>query len=254
MKRVSKFPSSYLDYFGYVSPSVLMHEASECVTLQSIEEGVPFHRMMAELGATWMLGQVVLEYMRPIGVATEVEVEVTPHEHFGAAVMRRAVMRQDGEVVMRFTGKTLPVYYEARKVVTPEAMAHMWLIPAAPRGENFDWVRLPEKMELVEQYPVRYGDCDMNGHLTAFRYVDLICETVGYWGKELHLLERLQIDYKKECMPGEVIDLYRGEADGILYVSGVHSNGVVAFNASVKLSEEGYPPIKDSIAIHKMNV
>lgn len=247
MKRVSTFPNSYLDYFGYVSPSLLMHEASECLALQGEEEGVPIVRMMEELGATWMLGQAVLEMLCPIKVGTEVEVETTPHEHFGVTVIRRAEMRQNGEVVMRMLNKSLVVDYEARKAVPLEKMAHMWLIPEHPKGENFGWVSLPEKMEFVERYLVRYGDCDMNEHMTAYRYIDLICESVGYWGEEMRLIERLQIDYKKECTPGEIIDLYRGESDGILYVSGVHSDGKVSFNASVKLSPESYHTVKDII-------
>ena len=94
---------------------------------------------------------------------------------------------------------------------------------------------------------MKHCDCDTNGHLTAFRYVDLICELSGYWGPELHQIRRLQVDFRKECLPGETIDLYHGVRDGIHYVAGYHADGRPSFHASLELAEETCPRVADEL-------
>lgn len=241
------FPNVTMDYFGYVSPANTMREVCECISRDTDHDGVGFLRMITELGATWMMGQFVLESFQPIPANLEVEIVTLPYEKIGVSVMRRVEIRHQGQVLARQTNKTLPVYYQQRKVVPPEAYAYMWETPAGEPGEDLKWVDLPEDMELVERYPVKYCDCDTNGHLTAFRYVELICELSGYWGPELHLIRRLQVDFRKECLPGETISLYHGMRDGVHYVAGLHENGRPAFHASLELAEETCPRVADEL-------
>ena len=80
--------------------------------------------------------------------------------------------------------------------------------------------------------------------MTAFRYLDLVMETAGYWSGELHLPKRVQIDYMKECLPGEVLCLKHGMKDDVHYCSGVKADGSVSFHATVRFSEETYPDAK----------
>ena len=142
---------------------------------------------------------------------------------------------------MRFSAKLLPVDFYARKTVAPSVLEPFWKTPAIPCGEAIDFISMPEALETVEEYTVRYRDCDSNKHMTAFRYLDLILESVGYWDGQVHMAERVQIDYKRECLPGDVLLLQHGMRDGIHYVRGVKDNGVVSFHASVKLSESVCP-------------
>lgn len=241
------FPNVAMDYFGYVGPAATMREVCECITIDTDHDGVGFRRMITELGATWMMGQVVLEAFHPIRSAMEVVIETLPYEKMGVAVMRRAEIRHEGELMFRQTNKTLPVSFARRKVLDPQTYAYMWETPAGEPGEDFGWVDLPEDLELVERYPVKHCDCDTNGHLTAFRYVDLICELSGYWGPELHQIRRLQVDFRKECLPGETIDLYHGVRDGIHYVAGYHADGRPSFHASLELAEETCPRVADEL-------
>lgn len=236
MKFKSTFQACSADYSGYVNPTVMMRTINEGVAKRNYLDGVGFEHLYPTIGVTWMLGQCVMEFKKAIPTATEVEMETGGHEQFGVSVVRRSVMYYNGEEAMTFATKLLPVYFQERKVVPPEVLEPFWKTSAEPCGEPISFIHLPENMTSVEQYRVHYRDCDSNKHMTAFRYLDLILEAVDYWSGELHLAERIQIDYKKECLPGDVLDIRLGKENGIQYCSGVKEDGTVSFNAAVKLS------------------
>lgn len=244
MKFKHTFPACSGDYFGYVSPTYLMREIDEGVAKSNYEDGVGFAHLFPTIGVTWMMGQCVLEYLAPVSTADEVEIEASGHEQHGPAVVRRCTMYYQGKEAMRFTAKLLPVYYHARKAAPPQVLEPFWKTPAIPTGELVPFVSVPQNMEQVEEYVVRYRDCDTNKHLTAFRYLDLILEAVGYWEGEMHLVRRLQIDYRRESVVGETLSICHAERDGVHYVSGVKSDGTVSFNASVLFDENITPPAK----------
>lgn len=241
MNYQAHFQVSTTDLFGCVSPWLLLQEVNDCLGYEFQRNGVAIQRMLDMLDATWMMGQMVMECTAPIHPGMEIEIEMLPWEQHGVGILHRARLRDEHTEYARMAMKMLPVYVRSRKVVPPRDMAHMWLTPAAPAGEPVDWVRLPENMELAEQIRVRRHMCDVNGHMTAFQYLNYICETAGYWEEELHLIRRLQVDFKAEFLPEETLELYRGEQDGVVTVSGRHADGRVGFNACIQLSPDVTP-------------
>ena len=241
MKLKHTFPAYSGDYFGYVNPTCLMEEIDEGVAMSNFEDGVGFAHLFPAIGVTWMLGQCVVEYLEPVMTVDEVEIITGGHEQHGPAVVRRSTMYHRGKEAMRFTAKLLPVYFHARKVAPPQVLEPFWKSPAIPTGELIPFIKAPEHMETVEEYVVHYRDCDTNKHMSAFRYMDLILEAVGYWEGEMRLARRVQIDYRKECVVGERMSIRHGVKDGVHYVSGVKENGEVSFHASVLFSEQITP-------------
>ena len=235
------FPSHAVDYFGYISPNVMMREVNDALATQNVEDGAGFARIMTSIGATWMLGQCVLEFDDLVNSAEELEIEALPRENFGISYVRRAVAKRDGKVVVRYAAKQLPVYVETRKIVPVSVMDRFWKEPAAPCGENIPFIQPIANMQPADYYTVRYYDCDPNRHLTAFRYLDIILEAMAYWCGEVRRIQRIQIDYRSECVPGDSLLLTYGEQDGVHYITGTKQNGKLSFNSTVRLSEETYP-------------
>lgn len=244
MKVETRLRDGVMDYFGYVSPSELLREADRSNILQSDAEGVGFLRMKDTLGATWMLVQVLMEFRKPARAGQSVTMETTNHEDFGVAILRRTSLQSHGKELLRVSTKILPVYLKERKVVPPEKLTSLWTLPAGAQGEDLERIVLPENLTLFEEVPVRYRDCDMNGHMTAYRYLDLVCEAIGYWGEHLHLLRRMQIDYRKECLPGDSLRILHGTENGRHYVGGFKPDGTCSFAAWAEFAEEEYPSIR----------
>ena len=241
MKLTHTFPACSGDYHGYVSLNYMMREIDEGVAAANFEDGVGFSHIFPAIGVTWMLGQCVLEFDELITCAKPVEIESRAREQFGIATVRRCVMYCEGREVMRFAAKLLPVDYYARKAVPASALDPFWKSKPAPCGEAIRFLQMPEKMETREHYTVKYRDCDTNRHMTAFRYLDLVLETVGYWEGEHHLPKRIQIDYLRECVANDRLDLQYGFENGISYCQGVKEDGTVSFRSGVVFAEEVYP-------------
>lgn len=240
VKLYHTFPACSGDYHGFVTPNFMMREIDEGVAAANYADGAGFAHIFPTIGVTWMLGQCVLEFDELLVPSHEVEIETLPREQFGVATVRRCVMRRDGREIMRFAAKLLPVDFQARKAVPASTLDPFWKTPAAPCGETIVFLQMPEGMKTKERYTVKFRDCDTNKHMTAFRYLDLIMETVGYWDGPAHLPERIQIDYRRECFPGETLELRYGEKEGIRYCCGVKENGTEAFRASVRFAEKPY--------------
>ena len=241
IKLYHTFPGCSGDYHGFVGPNFMMRKIDEGVADANFEDGVGFSHIFPTIGVTWMLGQCVLEFKELLIPAYEVEIEALPHEQHGIATVRRCVMRREGREIMRYASKLLPVDFEARKAVPASTLDPFWKSPAAPCGEKIPFLKMPDGMETKEVYLVKHRDCDTNKHMTAFRYLDLIMETVGYWSGEVHLPERIQIDFMRECLPGETLLLQYGEADGIRYCCGIKEDHTESFRASVRFAKEVYP-------------
>lgn len=249
MEYTHRFPACSGDYFGYVNPTYMMREIDEGVAISNYEDGVGFSHLFSSIGVTWMMGQCVLEYLQPVLSVEDVEIQTGGHEQHGLAVVRSCTMMYRGTEAMRFRAKLLPVYYDSRKVAPPQALAPFWKTPAEPTGELIPFIVVPDCMETVEEYVVRYRDCDTNQHMTAFRYLDLILESVGYWSGEHHLARRIQIDYRRECVVGDVLTLQHCEREGVHYVCGVKQDSTVSFRATVEFSEESVPAARQFAAL-----
>ena len=81
-------------------------------------------------------------------------------------------------------------------------------------------------------------DTDVNGHVNNVRYVDFLCDA-------LHMerlgpsrfVSSLQVGYLAECVAGETIELYTGQAGGLWYVHGADQAGKSRFDGAVELAE-----------------
>lgn len=236
-----RFPRSCTDLFGYVSPWAVLQGVNECLSRELDLDGVGVVRLLKELGATWMMGQLEVEYLAPVRHSVPLKVEVLPRKNSGVCCLRQAVVQSESEALMRYTGKFLPVSFAERKVLPLSALDTLWKRPGGGQVASFGWVRLPETMELAERETVRHWWCDPNGHMTTYQYLNLVCELAGYWNAGVRVLERVQIDFRKEFVPDEGMSLYRGVENGVTYISGIHDNGTLGFAASVKLSETEFP-------------
>lgn len=235
------FPSISTDLFGYVSPWVLFQSINDFLAREMDLDGAGVERLLKEVGATWMLGQLLVEYDAPVRHSVPLEVRFHRRKSSGACSVRRMSVLDGGKELVRYTEKFLPVAFAERKVLPLSALDHLWQRPGGEMEESFGWIRLPAEMDLAEQVKVRNWWCDPNGHMTTYQYINLVCELAGYWDAGVRVLERLQMDFRGEFVPGERMSLYRAEENGVTYVSGMHDDGRLGFAASVKLSETSYP-------------
>lgn len=93
-------------------------------------------------------------------------------------------------------------------------------------------------MEHADSRAMHYSDTDVNGHVNNVRYVDFLCDALHMerLGSS-RFVSSLQVGYLAECMAGETIELYTGQAGGLWYVHGADQAGKSRFDGAVELAE-----------------
>ena len=188
---------------------------------------------MDELQATWMTASFQLVIYKDIFYVGPVEVYVDPFIQNGMVFTRVGHILRDGVEIARFHMNTMAVNYMTRKVMSPNIVADYFGVPYVVADGAPARLGMPTDMEWLEDYAIRYSDCDHNQHLRACEYVNLICDAAEYWtgpvrekkGRALH------VEFLGECKAGETLRLYRKFTPEAVYVSGVRPDGKTSFKA-----------------------
>ena len=118
------------------------------------------------------------------------------------------------------------VNYDTRKLVY-----HPLKDKILPAESSEDDIPLPEKVigdanTLVETRVAKYSEVDMNGHINNTRYLDYVLDLHHSEFHEEHSIKSVLINYDKEIMEGDSIELYsNNELTEIVHgkVSGTNS-------------------------------
>jgi acyl-ACP thioesterase len=205
------------------------------------DNGLPYPAIRAKINATHMVGMADLHILRPIQVLNDVqsvELYSLPLMRSKGVFMARVFAVQNGEILAMMNQVSMIVSMDSRKVMPTQEVCDsmgvdiMKTTIAAPRR-----LKLPEDMELVREHVVRYADCDINKHMNTGKYIDQICETLGYWEGRHKVMNRLRIEFNRECVPGDTLGLYVKRSVHGWYVKGVKNGTEDAFKAYVEMRE-----------------
>lgn len=222
------------DIFNNVKPKTLLRLAIDSVSGQSDLEGVSFARMKEETGAVWMLARLKFCQFEPICGEQKIHVDVSRRSISAGTYVRVIEFRTQEEVLaVRCTMASMAVNSETRHILRSSSLENMFTaaqsevqVPAPKR------IRVREELPELGRSLVRFGDCDMNGHLSGPAYADIVCEALGYWEGGAKVFTSLQIDYSAECPPGKEIVLRGKCSENDFIMQGMRHDGVLSFTAA----------------------
>ena len=233
--------SHEMDYQGYYPPASMHRLCNSSYFGCMRDNGLPYPAIRAKINATHMVGMADLHILKPIQVLNDVqsvELYSLPLKRSKGVFMARVFAVQNGEILAMMNQVSMIVSMETRKVLPTEYVCEqmgtdiMKTTIGAPRR-----LMLPEDMELVREHQVRYADCDINKHMNTGKYIDQICETLGYWEGSHKVMNRLRIEFNRECVPGDTLGLYVKRSVHGWYVKGVKNGAEDAFKAYVEMRE-----------------
>lgn len=70
------------------------------------------------------------------------------------------------------------------------------------------------------EHKVSYSDVDMNGHTNNARYLVWAMDVLDYGFAVTNPVKDVKINFNSETRPGEIVELYRADADGKVYIEG----------------------------------
>lgn len=74
--------------------------------------------------------------------------------------------------------------------------------------------------EKVGEHVVAYSDVDMNGHTNNARYIVWAMDAMNYGFIVDNPVRDVKINFNSETRPGELVELYRADAGGNVYIEG----------------------------------
>ena len=229
------------DMFAQVPPSMLVRMAVEAATLASVEEGVSREFIFPALGAVWMLSRLELRQSRVIRDGERLRIDATYIEATSVSYLRRLIFSVDGEPAAVCDMESIVVDFDKRRILRPEVL--LPLIKEHVRDDNEEQpvpvhrLRVSGELEHIRDIEVRRYDCDLNGHLTAPRYADYVCECSGYWDETPKMCEYLHIEYSGESRPGERLNIFASGESKKMLMKAVREDGKAAFSAEIRTAD-----------------
>lgn len=233
--------SHEMDYQGYYPPSA-MHRLINGGFFGALRAvGLPYPAIRAKIDATHMVGMTDLHIYQPVQVLNElrsVELYSLPVMRTKGVFLARVFVVYEGQVLAMLNQVSMVVSMATRRVLPTDYVCEQMGIDmmkadmSAPRR-----LKLPEDMELVRTVEVRYSECDLNRHMNTGKYIDHICETLGYWKGDLKIMNRLRIEFDSECVPGDTLEIYVKKTVNGWYVKGMKNHETLSFKAYVEMKE-----------------
>lgn len=221
-------------------PSALFVYLQRVITEHSQQAGTSRDDMLSKYNCYWMVLRIWVRLRRPVIWGETLTIRMTVRHPQGTRVYRDCDLFVGEEQV----GEATTVWVLAnRKTKRPILLEHLAELPAedalTAKKITLSRIVFPEEMTLHDTRKLYYSDTDINGHINNTRYVDLACDAA-----ELDLrphgvfMQEMMISYVGECFAGETLRIYRGKADGKLFIHGVGPDGSDRFDCTIRMSSD----------------
>jgi medium-chain acyl-[acyl-carrier-protein] hydrolase len=197
-----------VDAFGTLALPALSGYLGEVAGLHAAELGVGLEALMAR-GLTWVLVRQRLLNPVPVTLGETIEIETWPSGVDRLAAVRDFVVRRaDGTEVARATTHWFVLDLATRRPVRPaEVLDARFPRRASPALAPPSTGKLPElaAWEREKRFHVRFGDIDVNLHVTNTTYVAWALEAVSREVWQSSRVSALEVQYLAEARHGAAI-------------------------------------------------
>lgn len=168
----------------------------------------------------WVMSRLIIEIYNPLIWNQETDVETWPKSLEGFMYTRDYIVRdQTQNIVARATSGWLAIDTKNKKPKIIEGIkAEMFVHLKDKHGIN----ESPEKLPATHQGDSfttnsGYFDIDVNRHVTSTRYIDWMMDTFAVEFHQKHYPKRISINFMKETMPGDSINIIRSNTNDLQY-------------------------------------
>lgn len=186
----------------------------------------------------WVLSRLTIEIYKPMSWYESCIVETWPKDIQKILYIRDFIVRDEkGEEAARATSGWLGIDLDTKRPRTINNTD----TPLFTRLKDKNALEIsPEKLFPVadgeiSEIKTTFYDIDLNGHVTARRYIDWMMDTFDVEFHRINYPKYISINYLGETWPGEVIQLVRNlKEDKIYTFEGINRfRNVVAFRGKI---------------------
>ncbi len=226
------------DPFNCCRPSSVLNFLQEAATQAAAELGVSRDEIVAKYNCFWMLVRMWYRLDKPLRWNDELTVKTWHRGGKSAAMYRDFDLYCNGEPVGEAVSTWVLADLTTHKLKRLSEISEFHVTTGGDLCKSImlHRNRMPEQMAQVEQRPLRYSDCDVNGHVNNVRYADYACDAIHMEQEgEGKFVSSFHISYLKECLPGETISLSVGRQEDAWCVRGSDENGADRFETTITL-------------------
>ncbi len=160
----------------------------------------------------WVLSRLTVEIYRPLKWSQETVVETWPKSVDGLLYLRDYIVRDTQQnIIARATSGWLAIDTATKKPKKMDGIQAEMFVHLMGKCAIHD---SPEKLPATttgEEFCIKSGyfDIDLNRHVTSTRYIDWMMDTYTVDFHEKNFPKRISINFMKETMPGDSINIIR---------------------------------------------
>lgn len=229
-----------VDGRGQCKASALLNHLQNAATLAAENGGFSRETLVERYGAFWMLARSWYRLARPLRYEDSLSVRTWHRGAKGAIMYRDYDILANGQPVGESVSAWVLADVNSRKLMRLGSIVEFEGTDGGELCKTMTLAKLRQPGDLrdAERRPMRYSDCDMNGHVNNTRYADFACDAVGMERlSEDRYLAEMQLGYLAECRPGEVLTLQTSGLGDSRFVRGVDDAGKARFESALYFGE-----------------
>ncbi len=220
--------------------SALLNRLQNAATLAAEDGGFSRETLVERYGAFWMLARSWYRLSRPLRYEDKLTIRTWHRGGKGAIMYRDYDILANGQPVGESVSAWVLADLNTHKLVRLSAIPELEGTGGGELCKTMLLAKLRQPGDLAEaeRRPMRYSDCDLNGHVNNTRYADFACDAVGMerLSQDRYLAE-IQIGYLAECRPGETLTIQTSDLGDSRFVRGVGPEGKPRFESVLLFGE-----------------
>ena len=230
MERKIMLNHTKTDFLGHWKLSDMFTEFANVATSHALSFGGWDTKYKDQYG--WVVAKMRVKVHQPIVI--DEEVTLRTWITMGSAVVhprQYEVVNNKGEVVVEATSDWTLLDLVKRRIALPKRVGLTFPEEICKDGH----IKIETKFNdeegyaFVEKRQVRYGDIDVNGHLNNAKYIEWMCDCLGYDIFKEYFIKDVSIQFKKETGPSEWLVLEKKIENDTFKVRGIDESGDIHF-------------------------
>lgn len=217
---------------GTCRPDALLELMQDAAGYHASILGIGMDVMYSKHNCLWMLVRNWFRLDRPLMAGDTLTVETWPMKPDGLSSNRAFRFYANGQPIGEAFQVWVLVDVVKRRISRikdfPEFAALDYVESEAP--VNLRRLRLPANMAVAGSCQVAERDIDANGHMNNTRYLVYVMQLLGE-----KFVQELHINYDRECLAGEKLELLLGQDENGTYVTGRKEDHAQSFEVLLKL-------------------
>ena len=222
-RKLIEIQESDCDSAGRMKAAAMTYYLQEAAAAhaEALNVGIP---RLKELGALWVVTRMGLQIGRLPEQGEKVYVQTWPGKTRHLLFPRYyAVKSESGETLASGAGIWMLIHPESRKMLFPEEIGLD--VPDMSRGDEMPLpdrrVRFPAELGGSAVHVADESEQDVNRHINNVHYLRWAEALLPEGFAEGHRLKSVWVEYRKEILVGQSVELRCAVEDGALFVQGL---------------------------------